>query len=378
MLRGLILIFSSLIFSINFYSQDSTAFQKKSWIPNISLEAYLEAYYQYDFNRPLDGNRPLFVYNFNRHNEFNINLAYFKTSIQHDRYRANLALMAGTYGQANLANEPPLLRHVFEANIGFRLAKGLWLDGGIFPSYIGFESAVGMDCYNLTRSILADNSPYFFSGIKLGYTTPNGKLYTAAHVVNGWQNIRETPFNSNKAVGLQIQVMPSDKITLNYSNFIGYETPDSAKHWRFFNNLYGIFNLHQHFQFITGLDIGMQEKQPGNLLNVHLWFSPVLIVRTTFAKKFALALRGEYYQDRKGIIVNTTTPGGINTWGISMNVNYHTWDYLLCRLEGKFWMNTSGKIFQTAEGTSRFSPVIIASIAFRYGLLLNQPTPNKH
>ncbi|MCX7743567.1 MAG: porin [Flavobacteriales bacterium] len=378
MLRCFFSIIWILILSYKSYSQDSVTIIKKAWIPNISLEAYIEAYYQYDFNRPIDGNRPSFVYSFNRHNEFNINLSYLKTKFQHDRYRANLAFMAGTYSQANLANEPPLFRHILEANIGFRLAKGLWLDGGIFPSYIGFESTVGMDCYNVTRSILADNSPYFFSGIKLGYTTPNEKLYFATLIINGWQNIHETPFNSNKALGLQIQIMPTDKITLNYSNFIGYETPDSAKHWRFFNNIYGIFNIHQHFQCITGLDIGIQEKQPGNLLNVHLWYSPVLIVRTVFAKKFALALRGEYYHDRKGIIVNMTTPGGIKTWGISMNFDYHPWEYLICRLEGKFWMNTSGKIFQSAEGSSRFSPVIIASIAFRYGLLLNQASSNKH
>lgn len=371
MLRWHITLFLFFALSLQSFSQDSISVKKKSWIPEVYLEGYLEAYYQYDFNQPADGNRPPFVYSFNRHNEFNINLAYLKTSFQHDRYRANLALMAGTYCEANLANESPVMRHILEANIGFRLTKGLWIDAGIFPSYIGFESAVGIDCFNVTRSILADNSPYFFSGVKMGYTTPNGKLYAAAHLVNGWQNIRETPFNSNKAAGIQIQVLPSENITLNYSNFIGYETPDSAKQWRFFNNLYGIFKIHKNFQFITGFDIGIQEKKPGDLLNVHLWFSPVLIARTTFAQKLAIAIRGEYYHDRKGIIINTGLPGGIRTWGVSLNLDYQPWEYLICRLEGKFWMNTSGKIFSTSEGFSRFSPVITASMALRYAMLLN-------
>ncbi len=45
------------------------------------------------------------------------------------------------------------------------------------PSHIGFESAVGSDCWNLTRSILAENSPYFESGIKLNYTNKKQDVY---------------------------------------------------------------------------------------------------------------------------------------------------------------------------------------------------------
>ncbi len=360
-----------MICTIQTFSQDSIPKPNKSWIPNVSIEAYIEAYYQYDFNQPPDGNRPPFVCSYHRHNELNINLSYLKTSFQHKRYRANFGIMAGTYSQVNLANEHPVFRHIWEANIGLRLVKGLWLDAGIFPSYIGFENAIGIECLTLSRSLMADNSPYFFTGIKLGYTTPNEKLYVGGNLVNGWQNIRETPFNSNKAIGIQIQIYPTDKITINYSNYIGYETPDSAKHWRFFNNLYGIFNIHKNFQFITGFDIGMQEKQPGNLLNVDEWFSPILILRFTFAPKLAIAIRGEYYQDGKGIIVNTGLPGGVSTWGTSLNFDYQPLKYLVCRLEGKFWMNTSGKIFSSSDGFNQYSPVITAAMAFRYATVVN-------
>lgn len=59
------------------------------------------------------------------------------------------------------------------------------------PSHIGFESAIGKDCWNLTRSILADNSPYYETGIKLGYTSKNEKLYLAGMYLNGWQRIQK-------------------------------------------------------------------------------------------------------------------------------------------------------------------------------------------
>jgi hypothetical protein len=58
--------------------------------------------------------------------------------------------------------------------------QNLWLDAGIMPSHIGFESAVSADCWTLTRSLLAENSPYYETGIKLGYVSKDEKLYISA------------------------------------------------------------------------------------------------------------------------------------------------------------------------------------------------------
>lgn len=350
------------------YSQDSLSHRKtKKWLPELHYEGYIEAYYFYNFNMPVDGNMPGFYYSFNRHNEFNINLAYIKGSALHDRYRANFALMAGTYANANLSDEPIVLRYILEANIGVRFAKGLWLDAGIFPSYIGFESAVGADCWTVTRSILADNSPYYFSGVKLGYTSLNNKFSIAGFLTNGWQNVIETPFNSNKATGLQLQLKPNDKILINYSNFIGYETPDSNQLWRFFNNFYGIFDVHPNFQLTTGFDIGLQEKTVGNLLNPSIWFSPVIIMRFPFAQKFSVASRIEYYQDKDGVIIHTGSPKGMMTSGYSINFDYRPWDYILCRIEGKLLYSHGNAIFNYNNGFRKISPFIGASISFKYG-----------
>ena len=59
------------------------------------FSGYSEIYYGYDFNRPLNNTRPSFVYNFNRTNEVNVNIAYIKAAYSSDRVRSNLAFMAG-------------------------------------------------------------------------------------------------------------------------------------------------------------------------------------------------------------------------------------------------------------------------------------------
>jgi hypothetical protein len=83
-------------------------------------------------NRKVATDRILF-YSHNRNNEVNLNLIYAKLNYSASHLRTNLALMYGTYANANLAAEPFPLRYIFEANIGFRLSKKkeLWLDGGI-------------------------------------------------------------------------------------------------------------------------------------------------------------------------------------------------------------------------------------------------------
>lgn len=137
------------------------------------ISGYIDAYYQYDFNKPATNNRPGFIYSHNRHNEFNANLAFLKASYSAESVRVNLALAAGTYMNANYASEPGVLKNIYEANAGVKLSKtlNLWLDAGIFASHIGFESAISKDSWTLTRSILADNSPYYEAGAKIGYTS---------------------------------------------------------------------------------------------------------------------------------------------------------------------------------------------------------------
>ena len=83
--------------------------QQDSIKPALKISGYLEVYYCYDFGKPADHNRPPFIYSFNRSNEVNVNIGFIKASYENKSVRANLALMAGTYSNANLASEPGVL-----------------------------------------------------------------------------------------------------------------------------------------------------------------------------------------------------------------------------------------------------------------------------
>ncbi|WP_343304655.1 porin [Chitinophaga niabensis] len=331
--------------------------------PKISFSGYVEAYYSFDLNEPADHLRPGFLYNHNRHNELNVNLAYLKGSYASDRVRANLSIMAGTYAQYNLAAESELMRHIYEANVGLCVGKNVWVDAGIMPSHIGFESAITKDNMTLSRSLGAENSPYYEAGAKITWT-PNEKWTLAAMYLNGWQRIKRVNGNQTPGFGTQITFKPSSKVTLNWSTFVGNDKPDSVRQMRYFNDVYGIFNITDKFSLIAGFDYGLEQKEKGKS-DLNNWYTPVLMAKYAFTDKIALAGRYEYYNDENGVIIATGTPNGFKTSGYSLNFDVAPVSNVLFRLEGKLY-NSKNDIFVKNTEVKNSNVALTASLAVSF------------
>ena len=331
--------------------------------PSLQLEGYADLFYAYDFNMPVGDRRQAFLFNHNRHRKIRLNQGMLKLGLQHPRYRANLALHEGTYPSDNYAEEPGFLKNLFEANIGIALDRdGLWwLDAGVFSSHIGFESALSMDNLTLTRSILAENSPYFLSGAKISFE-PNSKWLFSFSLLNGWQKIKPTPGNNLPSFGSQVQYKPSEKTTFNWSTFVGSKDPESLM--RYFNNLYAIVQLGKKFHLIGGFDAGIQQKEKRGQ-EMDFWFSKVMILQYSYSPHLKTALRTEYYQDRQGVLVPSPGSNGFSTTGWSWNIDYVPHPHLVFRLESR-WFHSKDAIFQKGETLRRDNFVVAASVAGRF------------
>ncbi len=316
----------------------------------ISFGAYVEPYLNLDFNKPSSGNRPDFLYAYNRANEVNINLGMVKAKLESNRVRANVALAAGTYMNANYAAETGVMRNVQEMNVGLRLCKKqeLWLDAGVMGSHIGFESAIGKDCGTLSRSMMAENSPYFETGAKLTYNTPNEKWLLSALVLNGWQRIQREEGNTMPSFGTQIQFSPNDKVLLNSSTFIGSDSPDAQRQMRYFHNFYGIFQLSDRWELTAAFDAGWEQVAPERS-DYYTWYSSVLLLRYAATQKLSVAGRAEVYSDEEGVIMGINS---FNVTGFSMNLDYAITPNALFRLEGRL-LTSDNDIFQ--KDSNRFS-----------------------
>ena len=334
--------------------------QEQSSAPRLSFSAVTDVFYSYDFNQPEAGFRQPFLYNHNRHNEFNLNLGLLRAAVTHDKYRAAIGLQAGTYAEDNYAAEQELLQHVFEAYVGISLNQqnNLWLDAGIFGSHIGFESAVSSENWTPTRSLLAENSPYFLSGAKLTYE-PSAKWLFSTIITNGWQRIQRVPGNSFPSFGTQVQFIKEGQFILNWSTFIGTDDPDSTRRMRYFNNVYGQFQLTERIGLIAGIDLGLQQESKGSQEYV-TWLSPVVIARYLLSEQWAAAVRAELFSDPEGVIVPALNSNDFYTTGFSANIDYQPAEAVMWRLEGR-WFHSPDEIYQAENGTFKNDNFFITS-----------------
>lgn len=297
--------------------------QQDSIKNTLSFEMYAEGYYSYDFGKPLNNRKSSFLYSYNRYHQPAINLLMGRLNYTAKHFRTSFALAGGTYMDDNLAAENNLLGQVYEASAGIRLSKQkeLWLDAGIFSSHIGFEGAIGADNLTLTRSLMADNSPYYESGFKLSYTSENKKWLMNLLCVNGWQRSIRLNESFRPAFGHQLMYKPNASLILNSSSFIGNDRPDSVKRMRYFHNLYAIWRMNEQLTMTGGFDIGWEQKNKKSSA-MYSWYAPVVIVGYKFSDKHRLAARMEYYKDVNGIIISYPLPTGFKTAGYSLNYDY--------------------------------------------------------
>ena len=348
------------------HAQESTRIPKGSLSP-FTISGYAETYYSADFNNPVGNTKPLFIFSFNKNNEASVNLAFIKGSYVTNRVRANLALAAGTYMNANYAAEPGLLGHFYEGNVGVKLSgeNNLWLDVGVFPSHIGLESAVGKDNWTLTRSMGADNTPYFESGAKISHTSENEKWFVSALILNGWQHIKPVDGNTMPSFGTQITYKLSPGITLNSSTFLGSDKPDHTRQMRYFHNFYGIFKLNDELAATIGFDIGIEQRNRNSSI-MNMWFNPAIILRYSPTAKAAVAARAEYYDDRHGVIIASGTPNGFKTWGFSANFDYNVTSNIVWRVEART-LGSKDNIFTMKDGkTTDSNTFITTSLAVNF------------
>lgn len=328
-----------------------TSIEANSQTNPLNISGYVEGYYAYDFAKPENNLRPSFTYNYTRDNEVNLNLGLLKAAYATDNVRANLGLMVGTYVQYNLAAESDVFKNVYEANAGVRLSRNsnLWLEVGIFAAHIGWETAIGKDNWTLTRSIAAENSPYYEAGAKINFTTASNKWFVSGLILNGWQRIQRQDGNRSASFGTQVTYKPTNSVTLNSSTFIGNDKPEVSRRYRYFHNLYGIFQFNKLLGLILGFDAGAEQISKGSDRH-NTWYSPSVILRYQPSSKVSLAGRAEYYSDEDGVIISTETPNGFKTWGYSANVDFSPYQNIVFRLEGKAY-ESKDAIFKRKNGT---------------------------
>lgn len=351
------LLFLSTCYNIN--AQDDSIQKMK-----VTLNGYLETYYLFDFGLPAAHQRPNFYVSHNRHNEFNLNMGMMRIAAEQQRLKAALGLMTGTYVNSNLAIEPGVLKNIYEANVAYKLSKNknLWIQVGIFSSHIGFESAIGADCFTLTRSIAADNSPYYESGARLNFKSKNERWDFSFLVLNGWQRIQRLNNNNTPSFGTQV-TFTNKTLVLNSSSYIGNEGTDAAPVWRYFHNFYAIKKLGSKSTIIVGLDAGLQHHDLKSSL--FYWYSPQFVYKYNLLPKLDIAARVEHYYDPDAVIISSQKNSTFNMWGASFNFDFHLLNNVLFRMEFK-QLNNEDPVFNEKAPLSRYNSSVAGAFTVKF------------
>lgn len=341
--------------------------------PRVIWSGFVDTYVAYDRGRPPSLDRG-YTTTAARRAEFNVNLAHVAAAYESRNVRGRLALQGGTSVQANYAPEPrvgavsgpDLARLLQEAYAGVRLGDGLWVDAGIYFAPFGRESWISADNWTYTRSLIADNSPYYQSGVRLSWqATPT--LAAQFHLLNGWQNISET--NDDKAVAASLDWTFAKGHVLSWDAFAGNEQPDSLpRRRRVFNEVSWQGTLTSRLEAMATFDLGRQGRGTSGSGSDTWWGTAIIGRYAVSPGRVWVALRGEAYRDPNRVIITPPAGRSFDARGASVNLDVAPQPGVLWRTELR-GLSASEAIFadrDAAGGLGARNVVLVSSLAWRF------------
>jgi hypothetical protein len=345
------------------YSSNTDTSQR----PTITLEGYVDTYFAFDLNQPKDANRPYFVSQA-RQNEFNVNLAYLSLKYTSERVRASFIPGFGTYMNANYAAERLTLRNLLEANVGLRLskAKNMWLDMGVIGSPYTNENAFSLDQINLSRSFAPEYVPYYLTGAKL--TWPLGTRTTLyLYYLNGWQVIEDV--NTPLSAGTQLEIKPSDRVTINWNTYIGNEQSANAPNYdmRYFTDVYAIWNATAALTLTSCAYIGWQERRNNSVSTYSPWWQINAAARYALTEKHSLSGRIEYFDDDESVFIAPITGvNGFNCSSLTAGYNLQVHQQAMFRVEARYFQSERDIFFNDRSEASNHAFVLMGGLTVRF------------
>ncbi len=284
--------------------------------PPFRIGAYVETYYQWNFNRPSNG-----ITNYrgfdNRHNTFTLSNVALDMQADYQDVIGRLTLQVGSAASTEYLDEPvrrgtssvnatgpDLWKYLQQANVGYRVINGrsptreldakhtFTVLAGLFLSPIGPESIVVHDNWNWSRSYLFFGCPYYHTGARGTYALSDDWSFTLA-VYNGWNSVVDN--NKEKSLSTQVTYARADlDATLLY--FGGVERPQGAPEGRAWRNL---FDAHVRWDVLPWLSL-LAHGNAGferNRFGASRWGAGAVSVRAQAARQFFVAWRGDMFYE---------------------------------------------------------------------------------
>jgi hypothetical protein len=304
-----------------------------------SLKILWESYLGYNFNENKSF-QSAHLYNHYHLQKPRINYAQIDWKKEFPDWTVQIGIHDGDYVRRNYSDQPQWAQLISIAQLQYspKNIKQLKLTAGIFPSHIGFESAWVQNNLTLSRSLLAENSPYFESGFHAQYGAKNGSWNIGVLALTGWQQASLVSPIRKPSWGWSSNFVIKDNIQVSYNGFFGYQnTTGTVK--RSYHNFYSNFQKGK-WKSILGFDFGQAFI---NQKSIH-WYSPVVIFGKQINESWSSAFRLESMIDPNQFILLDEDQKIIQKSTLGLTVEFKTKNQFFFRLEGK-------KAFEKIEKT---------------------------
>ncbi len=219
--------------------RDPTAPREEPPAVQVKPIAYVEAFYQYNLNRPDNGITHHRGFD-NRAGSITLSNVALGLSADAPRFTGTVILQVGhtpaTYYLAETessgaagtnASSGRLFQYLQEAHAGWKapVGRGLLLEGGLFPSPIGPEVLAAKDNWTFSRSNLFFGLPYYHVGVRAKYTLSD-RLSSTVALFNGWNSIVDA--NEDKSLAWWLAYEDGSAVNAQLLYFAGTERPSGA------------------------------------------------------------------------------------------------------------------------------------------------------
>jgi hypothetical protein len=268
---------------------------------------FVDAGYLHDFNYPANH---LFrsrgtTFHVNEA-DLNMTAAYLrKQASESSRWGTEITLQAGKDSEVFgfSATAPNLdgakwLRHLGPTDISYLAptGNGLTIQGGIFSSFIGYDSLYAKDNFNYTRPWGADFTPYLMMGLNAQYPLTT-RLTGTLLVISGYWHLAHA--NNVPSSGGQVAYKPSEHLSLKQTVLYGpHQSETSLQFWRFLSD--SIVEWKRDPARVA-FEYQVSEEKVAVAGNPRaLWMSAQMPMHWIFDKHWSATVRPEVAWDRNG------------------------------------------------------------------------------
>jgi len=290
------------------FAQDST---KSNWTITGSVDGYYRYYFHNAKDSGITNNYTSFT---NSQNSFELGMASLKVDHSMGKVAATIDLGFGRRAEEFSYNDQGARSAIKQAYLSYAPSSHVKLTMGKWNTHVGYELPDAYLNRNYSMDYMFSYGPFFHTGLKADFTFGNVGFMVG---VTNPPDVLTASFTKKFFIG-QFSAASANGRVKGYLNYVGgkYESDITT------NQLDLVLNSLVSSKFSLGYNGTVQFVKP-SVGDVDSWWGSAVYFNFDPTTMFGLTLRGEYYDDTKGVSGLTTATGvptGILDATLSANI----------------------------------------------------------